>query len=213
MKRLAIIGSSDLGQLIAHHAQTAGFAIAGYFDDYKPIGTLVDGFPVLGGIADVQAAYPTQFDELIVAIGYKYFSARKSVFEQFSGKIPFATLIHPSTYVDASCTIGPGSCLFPGCVLDRNVVIGNNVLLNTACAIAHDTAIGDHTFLSPRVAAAGFIKIGECCNIGINTTIIDNISIAGRAQTGGGAVVIQDITTAGLYVGIPARMVRAFEAQ
>ena len=119
-----------------------------------------------------------------------------------------AIIIHSSSYVDSSCKIGKGVFILPGCVLDRNVELKDNVLLNTGSVISHDSVVSAHTFLSPAVKIAGFVNIGECCNIGINTTIIDNIEIVANSQTGGGTVVIKNITEPGLYVGNPAKFIR-----
>jgi len=210
MKKLAIIGSGDLGQLIAYHAATANlYTIAGFFDDFKSPGDQAHGHPILGGKEDILPQFNQgDFDVLMVAIGYKHFTFRKTIFERFKGKIPYATLIHPSSYVDPSATVGEGTFILPGCTLDMNVTIGDNVLLNTAVSIAHDSAVGNHSFLSPNVCLAGFVKIGNSCNIGINSTIIDSISIVEEAQTGGGTVVIKNIDKPGLYVGNPARFIR-----
>jgi len=210
MKKIAIIGSGDLGQLIAHHCLADKQAkVVGFFDDFKTKSDVVDDIPVLGGVNDIKGLFDAKaFDELILAIGYKHFEFRSSVFEKFQGQIPFATLIHSSCFVDTSCKIGEGVCLLPGSTLDRNVIIQPNVLINVGCTIAHDSTIDTHTFLSPSVSVAGFVKIGSKCNIGINATIIDNISITNTVQIGGGTVVIKDIKNEGLYVGNPARFIR-----
>lgn len=210
LQRLGIIGSGDLGQLIAYHAATDGhYEIAGFFDDYKEKGALAGKYPVLGGVNDVEEAYRNkQFDCLMIGIGYKHFAQRMAVFERFQGKIPYGRIVHTSAYTDASSKIGEGAFILPGCILDTNVVIEENVLLNTGCCIAHDSTVRQHTFLSPRVVVAGFVSIGKCCNIGINTTVIDNITIADHVQTGGATVVIRDIQEKGLYVGNPARFIR-----
>ena len=210
MKRLAIVGSGDLGQLIAYHAiSDRHYEVAGFFDDIRSREELVNGLPVMGTLADVQHCYrEKKYDALMVAIGYKHFAARRKIFETLLQEIPIGTIIHSSSFVDPSCTLGRGVFILPGCVLDRNVSIGDNVLLNTGCVIAHDSSVDAHTFLSPAVAVAGFVRIGKCCNIGINTTIIDNISICDETQTGGGTVVIEDIDKRGLYVGNPARFIR-----
>ncbi len=209
-KNLAIIGCGHLGLLIAHHARNfAQVDNIFFFDDYRKPGEIVDGCTILGGMDDIEKLYECkQYNYLIVGIGYKHFSFRKAIFEKFIHNIPFISIIHPSAYVDPSCLIGRGVFILPGCVLDNNVVVGDNVLLNTGCTIAHDSIIKRHTFLSPGVTVAGFVKIGECCNIGINTTIIDNINIADNVQTGGGAVITKSITESGLYVGIPAKKIK-----
>ncbi len=210
MNRLAIIGSGDLGQLIAHHAQAdSKMIISGYFDDYLPKGKTIKNSPILGKTSDIERLFKQGvFDKIIVGIGYQHFAFRKAIFQRFKNKIPFANILHSSCYIDASCQLGEGIFMLPNCTLDAHVCLEDNVLLNTACTIAHDSTVGRHSFLSPRVAMAGFVRLGSACNIGINTTIIDNICLADNVQTGGGTVVTKDLNKAGLYVGVPARFVR-----
>jgi UDP-3-O-[3-hydroxymyristoyl] glucosamine N-acyltransferase len=80
--------------------------------------------------------------------------------------------------------------------------------MNISCTVAHDTVIGKHSFLSPSVAIAGFVNVKEQCIIGINSTIIDNITMTAKTQIGGGGVVIKDIDEPGLYVGNPVKFIR-----
>ena len=210
MKRLAIIGSGDLGQLIAHHAfDDNHYQIAGFFDDFRAPGDLAGDYPVLGGVEAIWSQFQAgQFDELMIGIGYKHLAVRRALFQRFFGQVPLGRIVHSSASIDASCRLGAGVFVLPGCVLDCKVVLADNVLLSTACTIAHDSQVGAHTFMSPRVAVAGFVQIGEGCNIGINTTLIDNITIGDSIQTGGGTVVIKSLGQSGLYVGNPARFVR-----
>lgn len=186
MRRLAIIGSSDLGRQIAHYARRNGFKIMGFFDDYQTASS-VDDYPVLGKCDEIPDFYGKgEFDKLICAIGYNHFDARRDMYQRFSESgIPFATIVDESCHVDPTASIGEGSVLFPGAFVDKNVSIKNNVLLNVCSTIAHDSVIGSHTFVSPRVAVAGFCHIGEQCMLGINSTIIDNILITNKVKLGG----------------------------
>ena len=199
-----------MGQLIAWHAATDGhYAVAGFFDDFKTKNEVINDNPVIGGIADIQQSYKEKkFDELMIGIGYKHFAMRRKIFETYKDQIAFGKLIHSSVIIDPSCSIGRGVFILPGCTLDMNVTIEDNVLMNTGCVIAHDSRIQAHSFISPGVVIAGFVNVGRCCNIGINTTIIDNVIISDEVQTGGGTVVIKNIDKAGLYVGNPARYIR-----
>lgn len=208
MKRLAIIASGDLGQQIAYHAtQDLQYQVVGFFDDFA--NGVVNGIPILGMLNTIESNYKNDvFDEIIIAIGYKHFKLRASLFNTFKEKVPFANCIHSSCYVDASVKLGKGIVMFPGSVIDANVIIKDNVLLNVACTVAHDSIIADNTFLSPRVAIAGFVSVGGNCNIGINSTIIDNISIGNNIQIGGGTVIISNLEKEGLYVGNPSRFIR-----
>ena len=208
MKRLAIIASGDLGQQIAYHAaQDKQFEVVGFFDDFAD--KSISEYTILGKTKDIEYSFKkNEFDEIIIAIGYKHFKVRAQLFNRLKDLIPFATLIHSSCYVDPSCKIGKGVCLFPGTVIDANAEIKDNVLINVSCTIAHHSIVGTHTFLSPRVAIAGFVTIGAYCNLGINSTIIDNITIAEYIQIGGGTVVIKNLEDQGLYVGNPSRFIR-----
>lgn len=210
MKKLAIIGSGDLGQQIAYHATNdKQFQVVGFFDDFAKVNAKQAGFKVLGKLDLIESFYEKNvFDEIIIGIGYKHFNFRAALYSRLKNKIKLATLIHSSCYVDNSCEIGEGVCMFPGSVLDQNVIIKDNVLININCAIAHDTVIEENTFLSPRVALAGFVTVGKRCNIGINATVIDNITIVDDVQVGGASVIIKTIDKPGLYVGNPSRFIR-----
>ena len=206
MKRLAIIGSGDLGKQIAYHAEADGhYQVSGFFDDAFIKGNLINGFPILGGLGDVETCFnELGFDFLMIGLGYTRFDLRAGLFEKFAETIPFGTIIHSSSFVDSSCSIGAGVIIYPGCTLDMNVEIAENVLINVGCVIAHDTTIQRHTFLSPAVNIAGFVNVGSKVNLGINSVLIDNIRIDDGIRVGAGAVVTKSLTNKGLYVGIPA---------
>jgi sugar O-acyltransferase (sialic acid O-acetyltransferase NeuD family) len=210
MKKLAIIGAGDLGQLIAYHATNdRHYSVVGYFDDTKIKGESIEEVTVLGNLSEVEKQYNEgAFDCLMIGIGYNHILARKKIFNELHKLIPFGTIAHSSCYVDSSVKIGEGSFLLPGCIIDRNVEIGKNVLLNTGCVIAHDTSIHNHCFLSPAVKIAGKTIIGECCVLGINTTVIDHIVVEPFIKTGAGSVVIKNLMEPGLYVGIPAILIK-----
>ncbi|TCK84903.1 acetyltransferase [Albibacterium bauzanense] len=210
MKRLAIIGSGDLGQQIAYHAQTDNhYEVIGFFDDFRNKGERINDLPILGKTNAIIDAFQQKiFDELLIGIGYKHLVFKREIYQKFKNKIPFGKLIHSSSILDSSSIIKEGVVIYPGCIIDQQVIIEENTLINVGCCIAHDTKIGAHSFLSPRVAIAGFVKVGESCILGINSTIIDNIQLVNNTQIGGGAVVIKNIEQEGLYVGNPVRFIR-----
>jgi len=207
MQRLAIVGSNDLGQLLAYHASSAGgFQIAGFFDDFHPAGTRIGIGVVLGPVSDAIPQFAAgAYDFALIGVGYRHFAFRKKIFETLNGHVPFARLIHPASYVDPSCNLGEGVVVLPGCTLDRNVTIEDNVILNNGCVIAHDTTIGAHSFLGPGILISGFSLIGHSCFLGIGTRVIDHLSLANFTRSGAGAVFVSDTVRPGLYLGVPAR--------
>ncbi|WP_375437086.1 acetyltransferase [uncultured Hymenobacter sp.] len=207
-RRTAIIGAGALGQQLAQHLrQTASWQVAGFFDDWHTTSSGAE--PVLGKvkIADVAAAYAaSQFDNLLLGIGYHHMGRRQQLFEELSAAgVPFAQFVHPAAYVDASATLGPGVFVSPGCVLDLNVRLEANVLLYPGCIVAHDTQIGAHSILAPGVQLAGRVRVGERCFLGVGTTVIDSRTLVADVRTGGGAVLVHDANAPGTYVGVPAR--------
>ncbi len=211
MKRLAIIGSGDLGEQIAWHARHDNhYTVVGFFDDYAEPGIAKHGLPVLGKVSDVVVSYKNcLFDELLIAIGYKHFEQRRDMYNSLKGIIPFGRMIHSSSFVDPSVKIGDGVVVYPGCVIDMKAQLEDNVLLNAGVVIAHDTKIGAHSFLSPGVKVAGFVRVGNCVSLGIGTCVVDNLQLVDFVRTGAGAVVTENLTEPGLYLGVPARYKKA----
>lgn len=206
MNSIAIIGSRDLGQLIAHHVSlTKQFEIVGFYDDYRRKNESTPNGPILGKIEELPAAHTAgSIDAFLMGVGYDHPKFRNECFQRIHREVPAATFIHPSCYVDASARIGEGCFLLPGCVIDAGVVLHQNTLLNTACTIAHDTTVGANCFLGPGVNLTGRITIGSDCFIGAGTTMVEKLSICSGVQTGAGTVVTKPISTPGLYVGVPA---------
>lgn len=213
--RLAIIGAGELGRQVAHHAQAIpGYVVIGFFDDTCMVGNLLHGLPLLGATTAVLERYGAgEFDQLVIAIGYRHMDARHAMYERFKGKLPFGALIHPSATIDRDAKIGDGAIIYPGCVVDTGAKIGANTLLNIGCIVAHDTSVGDSCFIAPGVNIAGFVSIGRSVQLGIGTVVIDNVLIAPGVTTGAGAVVTRDLNEAGVYIGIPARMHRTREGK
>ena len=210
MANLGIVGCGELGLQVLNIAKQQGkYEVAGFFDDFTPVGTERCGVKILGTLGDIEKRLDAgDVDCLFLAVGYKSMAARKSLYERFASQGRVATLIHPRAYVDTTARISPGCIVYPGAIIDKAVVLHENVLVNIGCIISHDSIIGAHSFLAPNVAIAGFVATGECVNLGISTTIIDNISVGARIHTGGATVVVENIEKPGLYVGNPARFIR-----
>ena len=197
-----------MGQQIAHMGLINGYNIVGYFDDYHNIGNVIAGLPVLGSIEDI-ITKKDKFDSIVIGIGYKHFNVRKQLYEWLVAEnIYRQNIIDKRAIVDETAEVGDGSIVMSNVILDKGVRIGANVFVNIGSTIAHDSFIGNHSFVAPRVAIAGFTRIGECNFLGINSTVIDNITTADNVFIGGGGVVIKSIEEEGLYVGVPVRRIR-----
>ncbi|QKG51622.1 hypothetical protein [Hymenobacter sp. BRD67] len=205
--RVAVIGAGSLGQQVAQHLQqTAGWAVAGFFDDFAAPATITVHGPVLGRIEAIEAAFASgTFDALLMGIGYNHLAVRQQLFERLVAHVPFASFVHPAAYVDHSAVVEPGCFVSPGCVLDLNVHLGPNTFLYPGCVVAHDTTLVGHSFLAPAVRLAGHVTVQHRCFLGIGTIVIDNLRLEEDIRTGGGATVVHHLTTPGTYIGTPAK--------
>lgn len=211
MKKLAIIGSSDLAKLIIHQVfESKQYEIYGIYDDFTVSGTLISGVAIKGKLDKINKDFnKNKFDMLFIAVGYSRMDYRADVFNRFKNIIPFANIIHKSCIIDSTVELGQGNLLLPGVLLDKGVKIKNNVLLNVGVTIAHDSTIDNHCFLAPSVTIAGFSHVGPKCYIGTNATIIDNIKICSSVILGAGAVTVKDINEKGIYVGVPSEKLKS----
>lgn len=207
MKRLVILGSRDLAQQMAlHFSREPDVRVAGFLDDFRPVGEQTPMGPVLGGASQALAMFEAgAFDQVAIGIGYKHMEYRGTLLTSLKKTVPLATYAHSTCWVDPTASIEEGSFLLPGCTVDSNARIGAGSFLNAGCVIAHDSIVGENCFLGPRVTVAGFTRIEAGCFLGVGTTVIDNLRVGPAVQTGGGAVVVEDSTTPGLYLGLPAR--------
>lgn len=209
MKTLCIIGSGILGLQIAHYVITDKHYNKVVFIDDFATEKEKNGYSIIGNINDVEKLFKQNFfDELIIGIGYNHLKIRKELFEKLSNKIPFATIVHSTCWLDPTVKIMKGCFLYPNSTIDYRSVVSENTIIANDCTIAHDVHIGSHSFFSARIAVAGYVVIEEQCFLGINTTIIDNIKIIANTQTGAGTIVIKNIEKPGLYVGNPAKFIR-----
>jgi len=205
--RLAIIGAGAFGRQVAHHAKAIdGVSVVGFFDDTMMPGTSFSDAVILGPLTAVLESYARgEFDEVVIAIGYKHMARRHALYEELCNSVPFARVIHPTAWIDPSATIGPGAIIYPRCAIDMQVEIAGNAMLNVGCFVAHDSQIGKSCFLSPGVNVAGFVKVEHSVQLGIGAVVIDNVNIASGVRVAAGAVVVGDIDSPGLYLGVPAR--------
>src|SRR3989339_144686 len=204
-KRVTFIGSGEMAKHIAHYiVEDNQFDVVGYFDDFTPVGNIINGYPVIGTLNDIESAFRNNvFDQLINSIGYTRLKYRKEVFERFEFKIPFATFIHSSCLIDSTAKIGKGVIVFPFSILYMNAIIEDDVFIQIRSYVT-DSKVKKHTMISGTVSIAGHCEIGECCNIGISTTVSNDVTICDFVQTGAGTVVTKNITEPGIYVGVPA---------
>lgn len=198
--RITIIGASGHGKVVADIAQLNGYDDIRFLDDDTSV-TSCGAYPVVGTTADATAVD----GDLFVAVGNTV--VRKKLMEQFADK-SFATLIHPSSVIADTASVGVGSVFMAGAVVNPYAVVGRGCIVNTCASVDHDCMVGDYVHVAVGAHICGTVTVGDSVWIGAGATVINNVSICSDSTVGAGAVVAKDIALAGTYVGVPARRLK-----
>lgn len=201
MKRLAIIGASGHGKVIADIAVKNGYKEIVFLDDNPNVQECA-GFRVVGTSEDVDKY--SDYD-IIVAIGNA--SIRKKIHKQV-GEYRLTTLIHSQSVISRRVTIGKGTVVMAGAIINSDTKIGEGCIINTGASVDHDCNIGDFVHVSVGAHVAGTVTVEDSTWIGAGATVSNNVAICGECMIGAGAVVVKNIKESGTYVGSPAEKIK-----
>jgi UDP-3-O-[3-hydroxymyristoyl] glucosamine N-acyltransferase len=107
--------------------------------------------------------------------------------------------------IDALCVVCQG--------IARPTVIGDRTWLMSQVHVGHDVVIGENVIVCPMTSIAGHVEIGDGVRIDQGVTIKPFVKVGAGARLGMGAVVIRDVPAGEVWVGNPARPIRARESQ
>lgn len=201
---LIIIGAGGHGSSIADIArQTNKWKNIIFLDDnFLNENTLSNS--VVGSVSE--ASKYRKHADFIVGIGDN--KVRKDILKLLiSDGYSIATLIHPKTIISENVSIGRGTVIMPGVTINNATTIGTGCIINTNSSIDHDNRIDDFVHISPGVITGGSVNIEELCWLGLGSIVSNNIDIVAKSIVGAGAVVIKDIVSPGVYIGLPAKKV------
>ena len=171
-QRWLILGAGGHGRSVADAIAANGDQVVGFLDDGQPIGTLVNGIPVLGALslaweldrvfAGSDQAPP---DQVVVAIGNSTIRQTwQQVLEQVSA--PLGVVIHPRASVSAAAQIAPGGVVLAGAVVNANASLHAGVLVNSGAVVDHDAICAAYSQLGVNAAMAGGSSLGPLACLG-----------------------------------------------
>lgn len=199
--KLAIIGASGHGKVVADIAERNGYDDIEFYDDNRSL-THCGKWPVVGRANEV----PRENEcSLFVAIGNS--KIRRKFIEEYAHK-NIVTLIHPNAIVADDVSIGKGTVIVAGSVINSGTQLGKGCIVNTSSSVDHDCKLGNYCHISPGTHICGTVEIGDETWLGAGSTVINNVSICDECMIGAGSVVVDEIIVPGTYVGLPAKLLR-----
>lgn len=204
MKRLAILGASGHGKVIADAALLSEWDDVVFYDDAWPSRKANGYWPVVG---DTKALLENvgEIDGVIVAIGDNSIRQKKS-FQLQQAALPLASVIHPTAIISKYSRVGKGCFIAASTVVNADSIIGDHAIINTAAVIEHDCYIGAACHISPSASLAGGVVVGERSWVGINATVRQLVKLGDDVIVGAGSVVIKDVQSGTTVVGNPAKI-------
>ncbi|MEZ0071490.1 acetyltransferase [Planotetraspora sp. GP83] len=205
---LVLVGAGGFARETAQLALTLSdrWRLLGFLDDNPARhGVLVDGLPVLGGLA----ALPEQAKAVVCTGRPDDYASRLRIVERLG--LPadrYATLIHPSAVVSASSRVGPGSVIHAQCVLTASVEVGAHVAVMPHVTLTHDDVVEDFATIASGVRLAGGVRIGRGAYLGAGALVRESRTVGAWSLVGMGSVVTRDVPAGEVWVGAPARFLR-----
>jgi len=202
---LLIIGAEGHGKVVVDIALKMNrWKNIAFLDDDESLKVSM-GLEVIGKSAD--AFMYIDDSDILVAIG------NSATREKIQSKLEvegadIATLIHPNAVIGPEVELGVGTVVMAGVVINCCTKIGKGCIINTGATIDHDNILEDYVHISPGSHLAGTVKVGKGTWLGIGSVVNNNRNITSDCKVGAGAVVVNDITKSGTYVGVPARVIK-----
>lgn len=204
MERIGIIGCGG-------HARSAADIIMdnfplceiSFYDENAAAGELIlnksgkKGFPVYPLSALEISDIP-----LFIAIGDN--ERREEYAEKYGLYGNIASVISKRAYISPFSETGRGCFVGDGAHIGPEASVGEFSIINTSAVVEHEVLIGAFSHISVNAAVCGRCRIGRNVFIGAGAVIRDNITVCDNVTIGAGAAVVKDITSSGIYAGVPA---------
>jgi len=184
-----------------------------FFDNIEQEYSLFyDRYLILRNESQVRTLFE-QDNRFVLAVGDPFLRHRLSeLFISWGGQL--TTLCSSTANIGTNKVIlCEGLNIMYNVVIYSDTYIGSGTLLNTSCTIHHDVIIGEFCEISPGARILGRALVGSFCRIGANSVILPDVTIGDRVVIGAGAVVNKNIPSDSVAVGVPARIIRSFNAE
>ena len=201
--RLAILGASGHGKVIADAALLSGWSHISFFDDAWPA-LQSNGVWQVEGNTENLIENLSNYNGVIVGIGSNKIRAEKqSLLHQHNANI--VTIIHPKASVSSFAKVSEGCVVFAQAVINAFAEVKSGCIINSGAVVEHDSLVGNYCHISPNAVLAGGVKLGQQVWVGASSSVRQCLSIGDFAVIGMSSVVTKNIPSQATVVGNPAK--------
>ena len=206
MKRLALLGASGHGKVVADAALAAGWQDVVFFDDAWPGVSLNGHWPVVGNTVTLLDRLH-EFNGVLVSIGNCGVRWQKQQMLTAAG-VSLTTVVHPHACVSPFARLGAGTVVMAGAVVNVDAVVGESSIINTGATVDHDGVLAHAVHISPGAHLSGNVSVGACSWIGVGAVVRQGSRIGAGVIVGAGAVVVTAVADGLTVIGSPARVMK-----
>lgn len=202
------------------HCKVIVDAIKSWHGDFNIIGVTdndetkfeqtVLGIPIIGNDGIIWDLFECGLRKVFISIGMvKNYHPRNKIYHKISDMgFELVNVIHGTSIISKTVTIGKGNAILAGSILNTEVKIGDNCIVNSGSIIEHECIIGNNVHIAPGVSISGQVSIEDNCMIGVGASLIQGVRIGEGSIVGAGSVVTKDIPPNCVAVGAPAKVIR-----
>ncbi len=203
MKRLALLGASGHGKVVADAALASGWQQIDFFDDAWP-SCISNGRWQVAGNTQALIAQLDQYDGVVVSIGHCATRLRKQQ-DLLAIGARLVSIVHPRATVSPFARIDIGTVVMAGAVINVDAQVGAAVIVNTGATVDHDCRLAQGVHVAPGAHLSGNVVVGACSWIGVGACVRQGLQIGDNVMVGAGAVVVRTVPDNLTVVGSPAR--------
>ncbi|MFW5851240.1 MAG: sugar O-acyltransferase [Bacteroidota bacterium] len=212
-KQVIIIGGQGNGGVAAACIQDMRmnydideYEVYGFLNDFEEKGGAINGYPVLGGLKDIETYLAGNFYFIYAIHSISHAPLRLKIFKSLN--IPdekLITLIHPLTFIGEGTTLEPGVMVMAHSYIGPETKVGKCTFIMANCAIGHNNTIGGFCHFSVGAICSSILTIGEGCDVALNATVMEKVTMGNYSVVGAGALCLKDVEPYQVVVGSPAK--------